>query len=181
VGKGKIIALNNIRILLWCLLLGIAGMIGCSSPKSQTDNPGNSNVLTNGDFETGQLSPWAPYLSVRPSISSDRVRSGHFSLREGFGKGSVYQDVKGLRPNTEYEISAWVCATPGSTATAQIAAFDAGANVATFSAQISPTQDWQMIKHRITMKSDSMLRIHLFRNDGSGDLIWDDVKINPAQ
>jgi hypothetical protein len=97
---------------------------------------------------------------------------------EDSGYGSEYQNVKGLEAGANYTVEAWVSADIGTTATAQIAAYDPGANVATFSAAVTPAPGWTLLKHTVRVSSAALIRIHLFRNAGSGSIFWDDVKVS---
>ena len=133
--------------------------------------------IKNSGFEDSDLSPWRTYLSVQIGVSSARAHTGTYSLMETSGEGSLYQDVAGLRPGHVYGITAWVAASRDGTATAQIAVFDPGKNVATFSPAVSPDPVWQPIEQSVTVGPGGNLRIHLYRNQGSGVIYWDDVSI----
>ena len=135
--------------------------------------------VQNGGFETGTIEPWTPFQSVHAALASDHVHSGGFSLAESAAKGSVYQDVRGLAPGVKHTVSAWVSGSPDATATAQIAVWDAGANVATASKTVHPNASWQLLEYEFVVSAESqgVARIHLFRNDGDGTIFWDDVQI----
>ena len=137
----------------------------------------NQIAVRNAQFESGALAPWTPYGTLESSISSERFHNGKFGLAEAQGTGSVYQDITGLQPGAEYTISAWISANPGTTATAQIAAYETDAKGATASAAVRPTPEWQMITYRVKLVSHSWLRIHLCRNAGNGTVFWDDVQV----
>lgn len=173
--KTAIVKPTGVRVLLSLVVVCLWLLTSCS---------GSSNVkslLLNPGFESGTLSPWRGFQAVQLNISSSHAHTGKFSLAESGAAGSAYQDVNGLTPGTQYEISAWVATEAGGTATAQIAAYDASANIATFSAAVLPQEKWQAIKHRVTLRSSGTLRIHLFRNNGSGSVFWDDVAIKPVE
>jgi Family of unknown function (DUF6311)/Carbohydrate binding domain len=128
-------------------------------------------------FEDTDLSDWISWLSVKTAVSTSRVHSGKRSLAESAGAGSVYQDITGLEPGRKYEVSAWASASPGATATGQIAIWDPGTNLATFSTLLTPGPTWQLMTHSETVSKSGTLRIHLFRNQGAGTIFWDDVRI----
>ena len=86
------------------------------------------------------------------------------------------QDVTGLEPGKRYQIDAWVSASDGATAQAQIAVFNPSANVATFSSAFSPVSGWQPVSF-VTSSRTGAIRVHLFRKNGSGTIYWDDVSI----
>lgn len=135
--------------------------------------------VPNGGFENGTMEPWAVFQSVQAAVGGIQVHGGKFSLAEGAAKGSVYQDVKGLVPGVGYTISAWVSGSPDATATAQMAVFDPGSNVANFSNAINPATSWQLLKYefKVSAAAQGVARIHLFRNEGNGTIFWDDVRI----
>lgn len=133
--------------------------------------------LANAGFEDRDLFPWAPFQTVRAGITRTQAHSGSQSLAQSEGVGSAYQDITGLQPGQRYRISAWVAASPGATAGAQIAVFDPGANVAVFSETLHPDTTWQLLSDFVTVSPPGTLRIHLFRTEGTGTIYWDDVRI----
>jgi hypothetical protein len=173
VDKGR----SFVLLVITVLVVTLTGACGRSADKDR------GVPVPNGGFENGTMEPWAPFGSVRAALDSNQVHGGKFSLAESAAKGSVYLDVKGLVPGVDYTISAWVSGSPDATATAQIAVFDAGSNVATFSDAINPTATWQLLKYEFKMSaaSQGLARIHLFRNDGNGVIFWDDVQIVRTQ
>lgn len=142
-------------------------------------NPGEllQNPLTDPGFEERDLSAWPTFQDLVAVTSAARAHSGTHSLAETSGAGSVYQDVFGLEPGKRYTITAWMSGTQGATATAQIAVYDPGANIAIFSTPLASAPNWQLISDSITVRAPGTLRIHLFRNKGSGTIFWDDVRI----
>jgi hypothetical protein len=162
---------------LAAVLFGLVFISGCASSGDRTSKDVQI-PLPNGDFETGALGPWAPYLAVQAAIGKDQVHGGKFCLTESSANGSVYQDIKGLQVGGTYVISAWVSALPGATATAQIAVWDPGTNLAVYSPPTLPQPAWQLVKQEAKASSQGLLRIHLFRNAGAGTILWDDVQIS---
>jgi len=134
-------------------------------------------IFLNGDFESGGIAPWMPFQDVHANVSSDKVHSGKHSLAETDGAGSLYEDVTGLEPRRRYRISAWVSASPDATAKARIAVFDPVANIATFSETMPLGPAWKLLTHSVAASSAGTLRVHLFRDSGSGTVYWDDVHI----
>lgn len=134
-----------------------------------------SGIVKDGGFEFPDLSAWHTYRSVRIGLSGAVAHTGTSSLMETSGEGSAYQDVAGLQPGHVYRITAWVEASPGATATAQIVVFDPSKNIAAFSPVASPDPAWQLIENVVSVGAGGTLRIHLFRNRGVGTVYWDDV------
>jgi hypothetical protein len=82
-----------------------------------------------------------------------------------------------LQPGRVYGITAWVAASRDATATGQIAVFDPGRNVATYSLEVSPDSVWQRVEKAVIAGPGGKLRIHLFRRRGGGAIYWDDVSV----
>lgn len=82
-----------------------------------------------------------------------------------------------MQSGRAYGICAWVAVSRDAPATAQIAVFDPSKNVATFSLAVSPDSVWQQIDDAVTVGPGGTLRIHLFRNQGTGIIYWDDVGV----
>ena len=139
------------------------------------------DAIVDPGFEDRDLSAWARWLEVKATVSHDHPHSGTDSLAESGDAGSVYQDVTGLEAGHTYTVSAWVSALSGGTATAQIAVYDPTANVATFSALADPTPEWHLVEDSVAVSAPGTLRIHLFRNKGTGTIFWDDVRIYRAR
>jgi hypothetical protein len=133
--------------------------------------------LHNSGFEEGGLSPWTTFRQVRAQLSTSHVHSGMHSLAEVEGGGSVYQDISGLEPGKRYLVTAWVSASRGGRATAQVATYDPTPDMATFSATLMPDADWQRVYHTFTASPSGGIRLHLFRGDGDAAIYWDDVRI----
>jgi hypothetical protein len=163
------------------LLLALTLLGGCSSSQSSTTGNGKQFPVANGDFETGVLPPWLTYQSVQASVDSAVVHGGRFSLTEARAKGSVYQDIQGLKGGAGYTVSAWVCGSAGTTARAQIAVWDPGTNASSSSTSTLAGPAWQLVKLGFTASSSRTIRVHLFRDDGNGDLHWDDVRISQRE
>ncbi len=137
--------------------------------------------LEDPDFEEVDLDAWQPFQWLRASVSSAEAHGGTQSLAETGGTGSMYQDVTGLQPGQRYRVSAWVAASPGATAGAQMAVYGQGAKMAIFSNELHPGADWQPVSDSVTLgKASTTVRIHLFRTAGTGTIYWDDVRIEPV-
>ncbi|HTI89839.1 MAG TPA: carbohydrate binding domain-containing protein [Puia sp.] len=67
-----------------------------------------TQLINNGDFETGNLSPWYAW---NPYGTSTLVRSnshtGNYALAQSGGETSVEQVVSNLQPNTTYTFETW--------------------------------------------------------------------------
>jgi hypothetical protein len=157
------------------LLLALVKIVHLAHPLDSVS--AGKTVSSNLGFESGSVAPWHRYQGVHESISSANKHSGNFSLAESDEPGSVYEDMTGLEPGKRYRIVAWVSASPADTASAQIAVWDPVANVASFSPAVIPNSSWQALERPATGNASGTLRIHLFRNQGSGTVYWDDVGV----
>lgn len=149
------------------------------SPTLKSAAEREQDAIRDPGFEDNDLSVWVPFQNIKYSLSTEHIRSGLHSLAETEGEGSLTQDIAGLEPGKVYVVSAWISASPGATARAQIALWSPSANVASFSPEAQPTPNWQLLTHSMVAGSDGILRLHLFRKSGSGAIYWDDVAIRP--
>jgi hypothetical protein len=136
--------------------------------------------VADSGFEDTDLSPWRRWLDVIPAITSSRAHSGNHSLAESSGMGSVYQDVTDLEPGYTYTITAWMSGAAGATAPGQIVVGN-GANETPSSAEMTPSQNWQLLTDSVVANKSGTLRIHLFRKPGAGTIFWDDVRVYREQ
>lgn len=68
----------------------------------------SQNLVPNGGFEIGSLSPWAPWNpGGTASLSNGNAHTGTYSVQLNGGECSIEQVVSGLRPNTTYHFSGW--------------------------------------------------------------------------
>ena len=133
--------------------------------------------LADAGFENDSLAPWHRFQEVSGNISTVQAHTGTHSLAQTGGDGSFYQNVNNLTRGTTYIITAWVLAAPEATATAQLAIFDPSTSTASFSALNTCAPGWQRLSLSATVGRIPSLTIHLFRNNGSGTIYWDDVAI----
>jgi hypothetical protein len=133
--------------------------------------------LANAGFEDGPVA-WKPYMNMALNLSTDHAHSGSQSLAQVEGVGSDFADVSGLKPGERYTVSAWVAASPRTTASAYLGIWDPGLSVAKFSKRLHPGTNWQQLSQSVTVSNAGTLRIHLFRGQGRGTIYWDDIAIS---
>jgi hypothetical protein len=133
--------------------------------------------LPNSDFESGALAPWRPYLSAEPKVTGEKVHGGKFALAEAAGDGSVYQDVSGLVPGSDYRFTAFVSGSLDGTAAAQIALWEPDSGPAALSPAVTPGPTWQVVSQSVTAGASGTIRLHLFRHSGRGAIYWDDARL----
>ncbi|MCQ3831004.1 carbohydrate binding domain-containing protein [Microbulbifer elongatus] len=67
--------------------------------------PVSGNLLENGDFETGSLTPWLTQ-NASTSISTVNVHGDSYAMHVN-GASSAYQEIS-VEPNTTYTLTGWV-------------------------------------------------------------------------
>lgn len=75
------------------------------TPSPGSTNPPQGNIVVNGDFETGNLSPWGTWNSAR--IADWKSNSGSYSAAVGTAPASIEQKIN-VEPDTIYELSGYL-------------------------------------------------------------------------
>lgn len=71
-----------------------------------------ANVLTNGGFETGSLSPWIR-SGTGANVVASNARTGTYALQTGAAASGVEQSVTGLASSGTYLLAGWAKASTG--------------------------------------------------------------------
>ncbi|KOV81609.1 carbohydrate-binding protein [Streptomyces sp. NRRL WC-3618] len=71
-----------------------------------------ANVLTNGGFETGSLSPWIR-SGTGANVVPSNARTGTYALQTGAAASGVEQSVTGLASSGTYLLAGWAKASTG--------------------------------------------------------------------
>ncbi len=150
------------------------------SPVLMTPEQRVENSVANPGFEDGDLAPWSTN-GVQATISTAHAHTGTRSLAETGGAGTIYQDINGLQPGGKYTLSAWVSATPGAGATAQVTIYNPSDNTAVSSPMIRCDPAWQYLSRSFIVGREGAVRIHLARGPGEGTVYWDDVHISSGE
>ena len=145
------------------------------SPVLMTPEQRVKNSVANPGFEDGDAAPWSTN-GVKASVSTAQAHSGSYSLAET-GAGTVYEDINGLEPGATYTLFAWVSASPGAGATAQIIIYNPSDNVAASSPAVACNPSWRLLSRSFTVGREGAIRIHLARGPGDGTVYWDDVHL----
>jgi hypothetical protein len=157
---------------------GAGGGGGTMPPAPPQVPPSTVQSVANPGFEYA-LTAWNVYSPVAGFLAARTVvqrRSGLASLGESSVFGIVYQDVARLVPGRTYVISAWVAATVGATAAAELSVHNTqGGQFVARRVDASPT--WQLIQLAYKADASGRVRIHLVRLDGAGTIYWDDVSV----
>ena len=139
--------------------------------------PGTVVALEYG-FESGALAPWTPSGGTTAVVTAGATRTGSFGLElsSSGGVANVFQDIGGLTPGQNYEVTAFVRSPPGS-GTASLGLHDTtGANAST----VLPGPDsatYRRIKLDYRANATGALRIDLIYGGGAGKAEWDDVAV----
>jgi len=74
-----------------------------------------TNLVVNGGFETGVLTPWAASGSnaSATSVSASGAMSGSYGLVTAASAGGAEQTIGGLAPSTTYVLTGWLRAAAG--------------------------------------------------------------------
>lgn len=134
----------------------------------------------NGDFETGTFSPWA-IAGGNASIGTTAHTGAYGATLGGTTTQSwIFQDVAGLVPGQQYQVTAWVYSNSATTNGVAVWLHDTQGNGVS-GAAISPTTAWQQITALFTATSTGKLRIHLVQFAGTAETTyWDDVAVVPS-
>jgi arabinogalactan endo-1,4-beta-galactosidase len=136
-------------------------------PPTPTPIPGN--LVVNGGFETGSLTPWTVWNSA--TVTSSGQRSGSFAGQITSSAGSLEQVVTGLTPNTTYELRGWARVTSGNS-TVYVGVKEFGSTETN-----SPTTSTSYVERIVqftTGSANTSAKIYLWKSGGSGSAYGDD-------
>lgn len=178
-GSGGSLAIRHLIAINLTIAVVAATVARAAEPKGGLNRAGLAGVVTveNGDFEAGTVAPWTAFQDVSASPDTAHARSGHHCLAEHSGRGSVYQDIAGLRRGRSYVVSAWASASTRGATNAYIAVWNPDTNIATFSTPVTLDGEWKLVRHVFTAGTSGTIRLHLLRDGGSGTVYWDDVDV----
>ena len=146
------------------------------------DEPTITNALTNGDFETGNLTGWSNYSGT--TVTSAKVHDGSYAMTSG-NTASKYQtmtkQVFAATPNTDYTLTFW-CYYEGSNAQPSFYTYiqnAEGTSIASKTTYPSPSGAWEQVT--VTFNSGELTSIVLYvknrtAEDG-GTYYFDDFMI----
>src|ERR1700748_1082748 len=67
-----------------------------------------AQLINNGGFETGNLSPWYAWNpSGTSTVISGKAHTGTYALSQSGSETSIEQAVSNLQPNTTYTFEVW--------------------------------------------------------------------------
>lgn len=89
-------------------ILTAAVMLVCLMTCAATCGAQTGNLISNGDFENGSLSPWKPWTGQWAGVWGS-AHSGDYCA--AVASQGFFTSVSNLEPNTQYIVSAWVLPT----------------------------------------------------------------------
>ncbi|WPU95541.1 carbohydrate binding domain-containing protein [Mucilaginibacter sabulilitoris] len=138
----------------------------------------NAQSVVNPGFETGALSPWTiwqPAGGGLPQLITTNVHTGTYAAQVGTGRCSLEQIVTGLKPWTQYTLTAWVkVLNVGDTVTVGVKLFR-GTTVV--EARPSSTSYTKYTLSFITGGSNTKATIYFFNTKATGTAFGDDFEI----
>lgn len=131
--------------------------------------------VSNGDFESGALTPWVTFAGSGSVVTSP-VHGGTYSLSEN-PASLIYNDVT-VTPLSNYVAFAWVQST--TALPVAIVASDSLNPASTVVFNYTPSATWSLISVPFTSSATGILRVQVQTGAGSGTATWDDVTVMPA-
>jgi hypothetical protein len=132
--------------------------------------PAGTNLLTNPGFETGSLPPWT-LATGNGGVTLSFPRSGSYSGYVGTGVGRIEQTVTGLKPNTTYDLAAWIKLASGADSV-RVGVKDYGGADSYESA--TSTSYTQVSLEFTTGGSNTSATVNLYQPDSGESYAWSD-------
>ncbi|MBF9236253.1 carbohydrate binding domain-containing protein [Hymenobacter sp. BT683] len=161
-----------------------AGAATTSAPVAVTvaaTTTGTTNLVLNGGFESGALSPWLTWLNGgKAGLSKTVTRAGTYTAWAGGGVAYLYQTVKGLRPNTTYTLTCDVSAQSTSGASAWVGVKNAGTSER--HQEVGNTSGgWRAVSQTFTTGSTATTaEVYLWIGEATTTAWIDQVRVAPA-
>jgi hypothetical protein len=132
----------------------------------------------NPGFETGSLPPWTiwqPAGGGTPTVVNTTVHSGSYAVKISGGRGSIEQIVTGLKPWTQYTLSAWIKLSTTSDSITLGAKLYRGAETVTV--KVKNTSYTKYSINFITGGNNTKVTIYLLASDSTVVAYADDFDI----
>jgi alpha-L-fucosidase len=156
-------------IIILTFLSNEGVLIAQSTSNSVKDE---THLITNSDFETGNLEGWQYWKTKRSSISTDAY-SGKYAVKIGSERGFCIQETK-VKPNSLYRISAYIKTESGAEET-QLMVSDFGGAKKSISSSL--TEYTKVSIDFETAYSTEKLLISLIHPSGSGSGYADQLEL----
>lgn len=136
--------------------------------------PPETNLLKNGDFETGDFAYWPNAYNGASVVSGGEVHAGTYAAKLTGNYAGAEQVVGGLQPNTIYKLFAWGKSAGGGDAVFGVKNFG-GASAG--DVHISATSYGRKELTFTTGNSSTSATIYLYKAGGSGSVLFDDMEL----
>lgn len=126
-----------------------------------------NELIVNGSFETGSVTPWGHYNQGVASSDVTPPHFGNYSGRISQGDGTLRQDVP-VTPGQQYVLKAWYKwnTMPAAGFSASLRNATSNALIATMPA-LTPTTEWTLLQHQFTVPAGvTQLRVQFYKGSG---------------
>ncbi|MBQ9557717.1 MAG: tyrosine-protein phosphatase [Clostridia bacterium] len=174
---GRIIAI----ILTLTLVVSYAGVLPPVLTAYAAD-PSFDGYLTNGDFETGDMTSWTKLYGDMSIVSGGHNGSAYALRVAGSQWSCIYQSIQ-VEPNTDYRISGWVKRVSGTGAHYLYAKGSDGANISAINGTKQyfkyTDSDWVYHKWEFNSGSYTSVEPRITIEDANSVFLYDDIKVEP--
>ena len=152
----------------------------------EPDEPTVTNLLVNGDFETGSTSGWSSYSGT--SVTTSVVHGGTYALTST-NTASKYQTITKqtitVTPNTDYTLTYWYY-YDGSNAQPSFYTYinvDSSTSVASITTYPSAAQTWAQVTLNFNSKENTSLIVYVKNRtaEDGGTYYFDDFMIPASE
>jgi hypothetical protein len=137
-----------------------------------TNPPSVNNIAVNGDFETGDLSPWTIWNDAR--IADWKSHSGSYCAAVGPDAPASIEQVINVEPNTIYELSGYLLVDNGGEQV-NLGVKDYGGNET--SQAVTVNSFTQRSLQFTTNDYSTTATIYVYKSSGTGWGYGDDIKV----
>jgi len=123
------------------------------------------NLLQNGTFETGELSPWAGFKNGIVGPTTIEPHTGTYSARIENNDGSIYQVIT-VEPGATYEVTFWARWTESTDQTFPFVVKEETGGKVKFVSQdiVADADSWTENKVTFTATQEASVRLLLYKS-----------------
>ena len=149
---------------------------------SATD-PSFDGYITNGDFETGDMSSWTPLYGNMSVVAGGHNGSGYCLRVAGSKWACIYQKSVQVQPNTNYRLSGWVKRESGTGAHYLYAKTSDGDSISAINGTKQyfkyTDSDWVYHKWEFNSGSYTSIEPRMTIEDPDSVFLYDDIVLEP--